>query len=105
MSTPTLRTLLVATIGGCVHLGAVEFLFRWLSHVPDSLWPLASVTSAVFVFAFGFLVVLLSVHTRLLSPIVGLPTLLVWARIETPPRRRRSGQSLADTSSLTVPST
>ena len=79
MSVPSLRTLLIATIGGCAHLGIVEFLFRWLGHVPDSVWPLASVATAAFVFAFGFLVVLLSVHTRLLSPIVGLPTLLAWA--------------------------
>ncbi len=79
MSSPSLRTLLVATIGGVAHLGAVEFLFRWLGHVPDSLWPLASVSSAVFVFAFGFLAVLCSTHTRLLSPLVGVPTLLAWA--------------------------
>ena len=79
MSSPSLRTLLVATLGGVVHLGVVEFLFRWLGHVPDSLWPLASVGSAAFVFAFGFLAVLLSAHTRLLSPVVGLPTLLAWA--------------------------
>lgn len=79
MSSPSLRTPLVAAIGGVAHLGAVEFLFRRLGHVPDSLWPLASVTSAVSVFAFGFLVVLLSVHTRVLSPVVGLPTLLAWA--------------------------
>jgi hypothetical protein len=78
MSAPSLRTLLVTTIGGCAHLGVVGFLFRWLGHVPDSLWPLASIASAVFAFAFSFLVVLLSVHTRLLSPAVGLPTLLVW---------------------------
>ncbi|GAB7092078.1 hypothetical protein JCM18237_23490 [Halorubrum luteum] len=79
MSSPSLRTLLVATLGGVAHLGVVEFLFRWLGHVPDSLWPLASVSSAVFVFAFGFLAVLCSAHTRLVSPIVGLPILLVWA--------------------------
>ncbi|MWV65516.1 hypothetical protein GRS48_11905 [Halorubrum sp. JWXQ-INN 858] len=79
MSTPSLRTLLVATIGGFAHLGVVEFLFRLLGHVPDSLWPLASVENAAFVFAFGFLVVLLTVHTRLLSPVVGLPALLAWA--------------------------
>ena len=79
MSSPSLRTLLVATLAGIVHLGVVEFLFRWLGHVPDSLWPIASVSSAVFVFAFGFLAVLCSAHTRLLSPIVGLPILLVWA--------------------------
>ncbi len=79
MSSPSLRTLLVATLGGVAHLGVVEFLFRWLGHVPDSLWPLASVSSAVFVFAFGFLAVLCSAHTRLLSPLVGLPTLLAWA--------------------------
>ena len=79
MSSPSLRTLLVATLGGVVHLGVVEFLFRWLGHVPDSLWPSASITSAAFVFAFGFLVVLCSAHTRLLSPVVGLPALLAWA--------------------------
>ncbi|AUX09298.1 hypothetical protein AArcSl_1669 [Halalkaliarchaeum desulfuricum] len=79
MSTPSFRTLLVATVGGVVHLGIVEFLFRWLGHVPDSLWPLASILSAVFVFTFGFLVVLLSAHTGLLSPVIGLPTLLAWA--------------------------
>jgi len=75
---PHPNALLVTTIGGCAHLGVVGFLFRWLGHVPDSLWPLASIASAVFAFAFSFLVVLLSVHTRLLSPAVGLPTLLVW---------------------------
>jgi hypothetical protein len=79
MGSPSLRTLLVATSGGVVHLGTVEFLFRQLDHVPDSLWPLASVTSAAVVFAFGFLVALLSAHTRLLSPIIGLPALLAWA--------------------------
>ena len=79
MSSPSLRTLLVATLGGVAHLGVVEFLFRWLGHVPDSLWPLASVSSAVFVFAFGFLAVRCSAHTRLLSPLAGLPTLLAWA--------------------------
>ncbi|WP_418282753.1 hypothetical protein [Halorubrum sp. DTA98] len=79
MSTPSPRTLLVAAIGGVAHLSVVEFLFRWLGHVPDSLWPLAAVESAAFVFAFGVLVVLLSAHTRLLSPVVGLPALLAWA--------------------------
>lgn len=79
MSTPTPRTILGAVVGGVAHLVVVEFLFRWLGHVPDSLWPLASAGSAAFVFTFGFLVVLLSAHTRLLSPAVGLPTLLVWA--------------------------
>ena len=79
MRMPSLHTVLVATLGGVAHLGVVEFLFRWLGHVPDSLWPLASITSMVYVFAFGFLAVLCSAHTRLLSPIVGLPILLVWA--------------------------
>ncbi|WP_459863425.1 hypothetical protein [Halorubrum trueperi] len=65
MGSPSLRTLLVAAIGGVAHLGIVEFLFRRLDHAPDSLWPFASVTSATFVFAFGFLVVLCSAHTRL----------------------------------------
>jgi|AntDeeMetagen134_2_1112570.scaffolds.fasta_scaffold01543_8 hypothetical protein len=79
MGSPSLRTLLVAAISGVAHLGIVEFLFRQLDHVPNSLWPLASVTSAAAAFAFGFLVALLSAHTRLLSPIVGLPALLTWA--------------------------
>lgn len=79
MSTPSLRTLLVAMAGGLAHLGVVEFLFRWLNHVPDSLWPLASLSSAGFVFGFGFLVVLLSTHTRLGSPIVGLAAMLGWS--------------------------
>lgn len=79
MSTPSLRTFLVAVAGGIAHLGIVEFLFRWLGHVPESLWPLVSVISAVFVFTFGFLVVLVSAHTRLLSPVVGLSALLIWS--------------------------
>ena len=79
MSLPSLRTLFASVAGGVAHLTVVEFLFRWLGHVPDSLWPLASLSSAIVVFMFGFLVFLLFAHTRLLSPVFGLSALLTWS--------------------------
>ncbi|GAB6878306.1 hypothetical protein JCM17823_05800 [Halorubrum gandharaense] len=79
MGTLSVRARLVAVVAGLAHLLVVEALFRWLGHVPETLWPLASVGNAVVVFAFGFLVGLVTVGTRLWSPTVGLVTLLAWA--------------------------
>lgn len=79
MSQPSIRTAVAATVGGVTHLAVVEILFRYLAHVPESLWPLASIGNAASVFLFGFVVVLMTAHTRLLSPVGGVMALLGWA--------------------------
>lgn len=79
MSRPSLPTFLVGVGGGLIHLAVVEFTFRRLGHVPEALWPLSSIEGALTVFAFGFGVVLVTAHTGLVSPPVGLGALLAWA--------------------------
>ncbi len=79
MSWPSSRTIAVATLGGIGHLAAVEVLFRRLQPAPEILWPLASMENAAPLFIVGFLAVLVTVHTRLLAPTVGVVAVLGWA--------------------------
>jgi len=79
MQPPSTRTLLAGLGGGVAHLAAVEALFRQLGHVPETLWPLASVAEALSLFVAGFLVAAATAHTGLASPPSGLAALLGWA--------------------------
>jgi len=73
------RTLLAGLLGGVLHLTVVEALFRQLGHVPEALWPLASLGSALSLFVAGALVAAAAVHTGLASPPIGLVALAGWA--------------------------
>ncbi|WP_128905460.1 hypothetical protein [Halorubrum amylolyticum] len=79
MHPPSTRTLLAGLAGGIAHLIGVEALFRQLGHVPETLWPLASLGSALSIFAAGFLVAAATAHTGLASLPSGLAALLGWA--------------------------
>ena len=79
MRFPSARTLFAGLAGGVVHLAVVEALFRQMALVPEALWPLASLGSAVSLFAAGFFVTAAAAHTGLASPPTGLAALLGWA--------------------------